>query len=79
MLKKDRFYERAAEFTAKLTEEEKLGLLTTHHEAVERLGLSEFYIGTEVARGYVGRERERVSTVFPQRRDSGERSPCILQ
>ena len=66
MLKKDRFYERAAELTAKLTEEEKLGLLTTHHEAVERLGLSEFYIGTEVARGYVGRERERVSTVFPQ-------------
>ena len=64
--KNDRFYKRAQELVSRLTDEEKLGLLTTHHEAVERLGLGEFYIGTEVARGYVGREREKISTVFPQ-------------
>lgn len=57
---------RAAELTAQLTEEEKLGLLTTHQQAVERLGLPEFYIGTEVARGFVGRDEEHYSTVFPQ-------------
>ena len=66
MLENDIFLSRARELLDKLTEEEKLGLLTTHHEAVERLGLGEFFIGTEVARGYVGREREKVSTVFPQ-------------
>ena len=47
---------RAAELTAQLTLDEKLGLLTTHQHAVERLGLEEFYIGTEGARGFVGRE-----------------------
>ena len=66
MLDNDRYYARARELVSELTEEEKLGLLTTHHEAVERLGLGEFFIGTEVARGYVGREKEKVSTVFPQ-------------
>ena len=58
--------ERAAELTAQLTPEEKLGLLTTHQHAVERLGLEEFYIGTEVARGFVGRAESDFSTVFPQ-------------
>lgn len=58
--------ERAAELTAQLTPEEKLGLLTTHQHAVERLGLEEFYIGTEVARGFVGRAESDYSTVFPQ-------------
>ncbi len=66
MLNDDIFLSRARELVSKLTDDEKLGLLTTHHEAVERLGLKEFFIGTEVARGYVGREREKVSTVFPQ-------------
>ncbi|MBR1750201.1 MAG: glycoside hydrolase family 3 C-terminal domain-containing protein [Ruminococcus sp.] len=65
-MKNDKFYERAKALTAKLTEEEKLGLLTTHHEEIKRLSIPEFYIGTEVARGYVGREKEKVSTVFPQ-------------
>ena len=60
------FEKRAAELVAAMTEEEKLGLLTTHHNAVERLGLGEFFIGTEVARGFVGREKEKISTVFPQ-------------
>ena len=66
MTEKDSALIRAREIVSQLTGEEKLGLLTTHHNAVERLGLGEFYIGTEVARGYVGREREKVSTVFPQ-------------
>ncbi len=67
MLKNDdRFYIRAKALAAQLTKDEKLGLLTTHHHAVERLGLGEFYIGTEVARGYVGRDKEHTSTVFPQ-------------
>lgn len=62
----EKFFERASELVKKLSLEEKLLLLTTHHHAVERLGLFEFYIGTEVARGYVGRSKDKVSTVFPQ-------------
>lgn len=62
----DIFVKRAEELVGKLTIDEKLLLLTTHHHAIERLGMGEFYIGTEVARGYVGREKEKVSTVFPQ-------------
>ena len=57
---------RAAELVRSLTTEEKLGLLTTHQHAVPRLGLEEFYIGTEVARGFVGRKESDYSTVFPQ-------------
>lgn len=63
---KDKFTERAEKLVSEMTEDEKLGLLSTHHNAIERLGLGEFFIGTEVARGYVGREKERISTVFPQ-------------
>ena len=62
----DVFYQRAKKLAEQLTDEEKLGMLTTHHRAVERLGLGEFYIGTEVARGYVGRSPDKPSTVFPQ-------------
>ena len=62
----DDFLRRAQELVEKMTEDEKLGLLSTHHHAVERLGLDEFYIGREVARGFVGRDKETVSTVFAQ-------------
>ena len=62
----DRSADRAREIISRLTEEEKLGMLTTHHAAVERLGLDEFYIGSEVARGFVGRDKDKISTVFPQ-------------
>ena len=62
----DKFEKCASEFVSQMTDEEKLGLLSTHHNAIERLGLPEFFIGTEVARGYVGREPEKISTVFPQ-------------
>ena len=62
----DRSYKRACELVSQLTTEEKLGLLSTHQRAVERLGIPEFFIGTEVARGYVGRTEDKPSTVFPQ-------------
>ena len=62
----NRFEKRAAEIVSKLETEEKLGLLSTHHFKIGRMGMEEFCIGTEVARGYVGREPEKVSTVFPQ-------------
>ena len=60
------FYERAKELIGKCTLEEKLMILITHHNAVERLSVPEFYIGTEVARGYVGRSKDKISTVLPQ-------------
>ncbi len=49
-----------------LTLQEKLRLLSTHHQEIERLDIPEFFIGGEVARGYVGREPDKISTVFPQ-------------
>lgn len=66
MLQSEITLERAAGIAAQLTTEEKLGLLTTHQSAVERFGLHEFYIGTEIARGFVGRDPADYSTVFPQ-------------
>ncbi|MDO4864621.1 MAG: glycoside hydrolase family 3 C-terminal domain-containing protein, partial [Ruminococcus sp.] len=66
MKKRDPLRARAEELTEQLTLEEKLGLLTTHHKSVERLGLGEFRIGTEIARGYVGRSDDKPSTVLPQ-------------
>lgn len=62
----DKFRQLAHELTSKLTLDEKLGLITTHNMPVERLGIGEFFIGQEVARGYVGRSDDRYSTVFPQ-------------
>ena len=62
----DKFRQLAHELTSKLTLDEKLGLITTHNMPVERLGIGEFFIGHEVARGYVGRSEDRFSTVFPQ-------------
>ena len=46
--------------------EEKIGMLTTQNLAVERLGIGEWLIGTEVARGLVNREPSETTTVFPQ-------------
>lgn len=62
----EKFWQRAKDIVKQMTLEEKLGLLTTHHSEVKRLGLSDFHIGTEVARGFVGREKDEISTVFPQ-------------
>ena len=58
--------ERVADLLRRLTLEEKIYMLSTHQMPVERLGIGEWYIGQEIARGYVGREPETVSTVFPQ-------------
>lgn len=66
MNNRDPLRDKAAELVRQLTLEEKLGFLTTHHKAVERLGLGEFRIGTEIARGYVGRSADKPSTVLPQ-------------
>lgn len=62
----DDFRERAAALTAQLTEDEKLHLLTTHQFPAEHAALPEFFVGTEVARGFVGRDPEHYSTVTPQ-------------
>ena len=61
-----KFWQRAKDIVKQMTLDEKLGLLTTHHNEVKRLGLNDFHIGTEVARGFVGREKDKISTVFPQ-------------
>lgn len=63
------FDERTKALLEELTEDEKLSLLTTHMNAVPRLGLQEFWIGAEVARGLVCRDDkngEAPTTVFPE-------------
>lgn len=63
---RENFEKRTRELISRMTLEEKLSMLTTHHKACERLDMGEYYIGAEVARGFVGRKPETVSTVFPQ-------------
>ena len=58
--------ERVRDLLSRLTAEEKIGMLTTQNLAVERLGIGEWLIGTEVARGLVNREPSETTTVFPQ-------------
>lgn len=63
------FDERAALLLEELTIDEKLSLLTTHMNAVPRLGIKELRIGAEVARGLVcrdGKNGEAPTTVFPE-------------
>lgn len=50
--------ERVKDLLSRLTIEEKIHLLSTHQLPVERLGIGEWYVGQEVARGYVSRERQ---------------------
>ncbi len=58
--------ERVNDLLKRLTVDEKIGLLSTHQMPVERLGIEEWYVGHEIARGLVNREPENPSTVFPQ-------------
>ena len=58
--------QRVADLLGRLTTEEKIGFLSTHNHAVERLGIKEWFVGHEIARGLVNREPENPSTVFPQ-------------
>ena len=45
--------ERVQDLLAHLTLAEKIGLLSTHQLPIPRLDIGEWYIGTEVARGYM--------------------------
>ncbi len=60
------YEQRVADLLSRLTLDEKIKMLSTHHYAVERLGLKSWYIGTECARGYVTHDSDKPSTVFPQ-------------
>ncbi len=62
----DELRKKAKYIVSQLTIDEKLSMLTTHHRAVERLNIPEFNVGTEIARGFVGRDPKNYSTVFPQ-------------
>lgn len=66
MNKEKDFRKMAEEMTAQLSLDEKIMLLSTHQHSVERLGIGEFFIGHEIARGFVGRDNKHFSTVFPQ-------------
>ncbi|HTH13878.1 MAG TPA: glycoside hydrolase family 3 N-terminal domain-containing protein, partial [Spirochaetia bacterium] len=55
---------RLADLVARLTPDEKIGLLPTRQQAVPRLGLAEFGVGGEAAHGLVARDGP--ATVFPQ-------------
>ncbi len=58
--------ERVADLWNHLTAAEKIGLLSTHHLPIKRLGTGEWYIGTAAARDYVSRNSAYHFTVFPQ-------------
>lgn len=58
--------ERADDLISRLTLDEKIGFLSTHNMPVERLGIGEWFVGHEVARGLVNRDEDKPTTVFPQ-------------
>lgn len=60
------FKDRMKDLLYHLTVDEKIHMMTTHHYPVERLNIGEWYVGTEIARGFVGRDDTMKSTVFPQ-------------
>jgi beta-glucosidase len=57
---------RVADLVSRLSLNEKISLLPARQQAIPRLGIGEWRVGVEVARGYVGREPDEISTVFPQ-------------
>lgn len=60
------FDERVKGLLSRLTIKEKAGLMSNHMAAVPRLDIGEWHVGAEVARGYVSRNPEEPTTVFPQ-------------
>lgn len=58
--------ERLSDLLGRLTTDEKINMLSSHMAAVPRLDIGEWYVGTEIARGYVGRSDDEISTVTPQ-------------
>ncbi len=62
----DKFKEKAKELCNHLDLDDKISLICTHQFPLSNADLGEFYVGTEVARGFVGREKKHYSTVFPQ-------------
>jgi beta-glucosidase len=62
------FDERVEALLRELTLDEKISLVQTRQRAVPRLGIKEFTIGAEVARGLVcrGEFGETATTVFPE-------------
>lgn len=58
--------ERVSDLVSRLSLDEKINMLTTWQKGVVRLGVGEWHIGAEVARGYVSRNPEVPTTVFPQ-------------
>lgn len=62
----DSFKEKAKELCSRLSLDDKISLICTNQAPIPRIDLGEFYVGAEVARGFVGRKPEHYSTVFPQ-------------
>ena len=60
------FREKAAEICSRLALDDKISLICVIQQAIPDEKLQDFIVGAEVARGYVGREKEHYSTVFPQ-------------
>jgi len=60
------FETRADDLLSKLTLEEKFSFFCSGHDGIERLGLKEYFMGQEMARGVTSREGKMLSIVFPQ-------------
>lgn len=58
--------ERIKDLLERLTDDEKIDMLSSCQKGVERLGISTWHIGCEAARGFVSKDPEEISTVFPQ-------------
>lgn len=58
--------ERVNDFISRLSIEEKAGFVSSNQIEIKRLGVLEWHVGCEIARGYVGRTPDEPSTVLPQ-------------